>query len=107
MTLYPPHTDSYPDPYPLTPNVTPGWTPPQPLGPEPASGMNAHLPLPQPRGRGIAVVAMIFSLLALALGLAPFILALRPALLLAYSSRWTGTRYRGDYLRSCRVVART
>ena len=75
MTLYPPRTDSYPDPdpYPLTPNVTPGWTPPQPLRPEPASGMSTHLPLPQPRGRGIAIVAMIFSLLALALGLAPFI----------------------------------
>ena len=47
--------------------------------------MSAHLPLPQPRGRGIAVVAMIFSLLALALGLAPFILSLRPVLLLACS----------------------
>lgn len=87
MTLYPPRTDSYPDPdpYPLTPNVTPGWTPPQPLRPEPASGMSTHLPLPQPRGRGIAIVAMIFSLLALALGLAPFILSLRPVLLLACS----------------------
>ncbi len=85
MTLYPPRTDSYPDPYPLTPNVTPGWTPPQPLGPEPASGMSTRLPPPQPRGRGIAVVAMIFSLLALALGLAPFILSLRPVLLLACS----------------------
>jgi hypothetical protein len=88
MTLYPPRTDSYPDPDPypqVTPNVTPGWTTPQPPGSEPASGMSVPLPTPQPRGRGIAVVAVIFSLVALALGLAPFILSLRPVLLLACS----------------------
>jgi hypothetical protein len=51
MTLYPPRTDSYPDPDPyppVTPNVTPGWTPPHPLGPEPASGMSAPPPTPHP-----------------------------------------------------------
>jgi uncharacterized membrane protein len=47
--------------------------------------MSAPPPTPQPRGRGIAVVAVIFSLVALALGLAPFVLALRPVLLLACS----------------------
>jgi len=87
MTLYPPRTDSYPDPDPYppaTPSITPAWTPPQPPGLEPTSGMSAPPPTP-PQGRGIAVVALIFSLLALALGLAPFVLALRPVLLLACS----------------------
>jgi hypothetical protein len=86
MTLYPPRTDSYPDPYPsATPNVTPGWTPPPPLGPELAPGMSAPPPTSQPRGRGLAVVALICSLLALALGFSPYLLTLRPLLSLACS----------------------